>query len=174
MSSRSPQRTFPVLRSFVSTTFKGLPGDCKPGDHILVDDGKVAVRVVSVEGPEVRTVVEVPGPVSDHKGVNLPGVAVSVPALSEKDREDLDWGLRFGCDIVALSFVRDAKDIEDVHEIMDRVGVRRPVIAKIEKPQAVENLEAIVRAFDGIMVARGDLGVEVPSRAGADRSEAGH
>ena len=152
----------PGTKELVSTTFKGLPGDCKPGDHILVDDGKVAVRVVSVEGPEVRTVVEVPGPVSDHKGVNLPGVAVSVPALSEKDREDLDWGLRFGCDIVALSFVRDAKDIEDVHEIMDRVGVRRPVIAKIEKPQAVENLEAIVRAFDGIMVARGDLGVEVP------------
>ncbi|MGO1594347.1 MAG: pyruvate kinase, partial [Ancrocorticia sp.] len=152
----------PGTKELVSTTFKGLPGDCKPGDHILIDDGKVAVRVTSVEGPEVHTVVEVPGPVSDHKGVNLPGVAVSVPALSEKDREDLEWGLRFGCDIVALSFVRDAKDIDDVHEIMDKVGVRKPVIAKIEKPQAVENLEAIVRAFDGIMVARGDLGVEVP------------
>lgn len=152
----------PGTKELVSTTFKGLPGDCKPGDHILIDDGKVAIRVESVEGPEVRTVVEIPGMVSDHKGVNLPGVAVSVPALSEKDREDLDWALRFGCDIVALSFVRSAKDIQDVHEIMDRVGVRRPVIAKIEKPQAVEHLDGIIRAFDGIMVARGDLGVEVP------------
>ena len=152
----------PGTKELVSTTFKGLPGDCHPGDRILIDDGKVAIRVVSVEGPEVRTVVEVPGPVSDHKGVNLPGVAVSVPALSDKDREDLEWGLRFGCDIVALSFVRSAKDIEDVHEIMDRVGIRRPVIAKVEKPQAVANLEGIIRAFDGIMVARGDLGVEVP------------
>ncbi|MFT0848532.1 pyruvate kinase [Actinomycetaceae bacterium L2_0104] len=152
----------PGTKELVSTTFKGLPGDCHPGDRILIDDGKVAIRVVAVEGPEVRTVVEVPGPVSDHKGVNLPGVAVSVPALSDKDREDLEWGLRFGCDIVALSFVRSAKDIEDVHEIMDRVGIRRPVIAKVEKPQAVANLEGIIRAFDGIMVARGDLGVEVP------------
>ena len=152
----------PGTKELVSTTFKGLPGDCNVGDRILIDDGKVAIRVEAVEGPEVRTVVEVPGMVSDHKGVNLPGVAVSVPALSEKDREDLDWALRFGCDIVALSFVRNAKDIEDVHAIMDRVGVRRPVIAKIEKPQAVENLDGIIRAFDGIMVARGDLGVEVP------------
>ena len=152
----------PGTKELVSTTFKGLPGDCHPGDRILIDDGKVAIRVEAVEGPEVRTVVEVPGMVSDHKGFNLPGVAVSVPALSEKDREDLDWALRFGCDIVALSFVRNARDIEDVHAIMDRVGVRRPVIAKIEKPQAVENLDGIIRAFDGIMVARGDLGVEVP------------
>ena len=152
----------PGTKDLVSTTFKGLPGDCNPGDRLLIDDGKVAIRVLSVEGSEVHTVVEVPGMVSDHKGVNLPGVAVSVPALSEKDREDLEWGLRFGCDIVALSFVRNANDIEDVHEIMDRVGVRRPVIAKIEKPQAVDNLDGIIRAFDGIMVARGDLGVEVP------------
>lgn len=149
-------------KELVSTTFKGLPGDCSPGDRILIDDGKVAIRVVSVEGPEVRTVVEVPGQLSDHKGVNLPGVAVSVPALSEKDRADLERGLRFGCDIIALSFVRSPKDIEDVHEIMDRVGVHRPVIAKIEKPQAVANLEGIIKVFDGIMVARGDLGVEVP------------
>ncbi len=152
----------PGTKELVSTTFKGLPGDCHPGDRILIDDGKVAIRVVSVDGPEVRTVVEVPGPVSDHKGVNLPGVAVSVPALSDKDREDLEWALRFGCDIVALSFVRSPNDIQDVHAIMDRVGVRRPVIAKIEKPQAVENLDGIIRVFDGIMVARGDLGVEVP------------
>ena len=99
---------------------------------------------------------------SNNKGINLPGVAVSVPALSEKDKEDLRWGLRAGADFIALSFVRNAKDIDDVHAIMDEEGIRRPVIAKIEKPQAVDNLEEIVNAFDGIMVARGDLGVEMP------------
>lgn len=152
----------PGTKELVSTTYKGLPGDCKPGDRILIDDGKVAVRVLDVTDTTVRTEVIVPGPVSNNKGVNLPGVAVSVPALSEKDREDLEWGLKFGTDFIALSFVRTPADVDDVHEIMDRVGVRRPVIAKIEKPQAVENLEDIVRAFDGIMVARGDLGVELP------------
>lgn len=152
----------PGTKELVSTTYAGLPGDCRPGDRILIDDGKVAVRVLEVTETTVKTEVIVPGPVSNNKGVNLPGVAVSVPALSEKDCEDLEWGLKVGADLVALSFVRDAKDIEDVHAIMDRVGIRRPVIAKIEKPQAVDNLEEIVRAFDGIMVARGDLGVELP------------
>ena len=152
----------PGTKELVSTTYEGLPGDCKPGDRILIDDGKVAVRVLDVTDTTVRTEVIVPGPVSNNKGVNLPGVAVSVPALSEKDREDLEWGLKFGTDFIALSFVRTPADVDDVHEIMDQVGVRRPVIAKIEKPQAVENLEDIVRAFDGIMVARGDLGVELP------------
>ncbi|ADH92624.1 pyruvate kinase [Arcanobacterium haemolyticum] len=146
----------------VSTTFKGLPGDCSEGDLILIDDGKVQVRVLSVEGNDVRTQVLVGGTVSNNKGVNLPGVAVSVPALSEKDKEDLEWGLEYGADLIALSFVRSPKDIDDVHEVMDRVGRRIPVIAKIEKPQAVNVLEDIVRAFDGLMVARGDLGVELP------------
>lgn len=146
----------------VGTTFKGLPGDCSPGDLLLIDDGNVGVRVIEVTDTDVVTRVEVPGPVSDHKGLNLPGVAVSVPALSEKDKEDLRWGLRIGCDFIALSFVRSATDIEDVHRIMDEEGVRRPVIAKIEKPQAVDAIEEIVEAFDGIMVARGDLGVEMP------------
>lgn len=149
-------------KELVGTTFKGLPGDCHPGDRILIDDGKVAVRVTEVDGPRVHTIVEVPGPVSDHKGINLPGVAVSVPALSEKDRDDLEWGLNVGADWIALSFVRSGKDIDDVHEVMDRVGIHRPVVAKIEKPQAVDHLEEIIRRFDGIMVARGDLGVEVP------------
>jgi pyruvate kinase len=100
--------------------------------------------------------------VSNNKGLNLPGVAVSVPAMSEKDADDLRWGLRAGADFIALSFVRNAADIKDVHAIMDEVGIRIPVIAKIEKPQAVANLQEIVDAFDGIMVARGDLGVEMP------------
>ena len=146
----------------VSTTFKGLPGDCKPGDRLLIDDGKVSVEVIEVKGNDVITKCVEPGAVSNNKGINLPGVAVSVPALSDKDKEDLRWGLRAGVDFIALSFVRDAKDIKDVHVIMDEVGIRLPVIAKIEKPQAVQNLEEIVDAFDGIMVARGDLGVELP------------
>jgi pyruvate kinase len=146
----------------VGTTYKGLPGDCKPGDRILIDDGKVTVEVVEVKGNDVVTKVIEPGAVSNNKGINLPGVAVSVPALSEKDKEDLRWGLAAGADFIALSFVRNAADIKDVHAIMDEVGIRRPVIAKIEKPQAVENLQEIVDAFDGIMVARGDLGVELP------------
>jgi pyruvate kinase len=146
----------------VGTTYKGLPGDCKPGDRILIDDGKVTVEVTAVKGNDVVTKVLEPGAVSNNKGINLPGVAVSVPALSEKDKEDLRWGLNAGADFIALSFVRSAEDIVDVHKIMDEVGIRVPVIAKIEKPQAVANLQQIVNAFDGIMVARGDLGVELP------------
>jgi pyruvate kinase len=146
----------------VGTTYKGLPGDCKPGDRILIDDGKVTVEVTSVTKTDVVTKVIEPGAVSNNKGINLPGVAVSVPALSEKDIEDLRWGLKAGADFIALSFVRSADDIKDVHRIMDEEGIRVPVIAKIEKPQAVVNLKGIVAAFDGIMVARGDLGVELP------------
>ena len=146
----------------VGTTYKGLPGDCKVGDYILIDDGKVTVQVTKVSANEVVTTVIQPGMVSNNKGLNLPGVAVSVPALSEKDKADLRWGLKAGADFIALSFVRSAADLKDVHAIMDEVGIRIPVIAKIEKPQAVENLQEIVDAFDGIMVARGDLGVELP------------
>ena len=146
----------------VGTTYKGLPGDCKPGDRILIDDGKVTVEVLEVKGNDVITKCIQPGAVSNNKGINLPGVAVSVPAMSKKDEDDLRWGLRAGADFIALSFVRNAADVKDVHAIMDEVGIRIPVIAKIEKPQAVENLGEIVAAFDGIMVARGDLGVELP------------
>ncbi len=146
----------------VGTTYKGLTGDCKAGDRILIDDGKVTVQVTSIDGNDVITRVIEPGTVSNNKGINLPGVAVSVPALSEKDIDDLRWGLKAGADFIALSFVRSAEDIKDVHRIMDEEGIRIPVIAKIEKPQAVENLVGIVDAFDGIMVARGDLGVELP------------
>jgi pyruvate kinase len=146
----------------VGTTYKGLPGDCRPGDKIMIDDGKVTVEVIEVKKNDVITKVIQPGMVSNNKGLNLPGVAVSVPAMSEKDIADLRWGLKAGADFIALSFVRSAADIKDVHKIMDEEGKRIPVIAKIEKPQAVENLQEIVDAFDGIMVARGDLGVELP------------
>ena len=148
-----------------STTFKGLPNDVRAGDFLLIDDGKVRVRVVSVDGQVVTTEVIVAGPVSNNKGINLPGVAVNVPALSEKDEADLRWGLKLGADLIALSFVRNAADIERVHEIMAEEGRKVPVVAKIEKPQAVDALEEIIEAFDAIMVARGDLGVELPLEA---------
>ncbi|NEM90185.1 pyruvate kinase [Galbitalea soli] len=147
------------------TTFKGLPQDVSPGDFLLIDDGKVKVKVLGTDGTVVTTEVVVAGPVSNNKGINLPGVAVNVPALSEKDEADLRWGLRLGADLIALSFVRNADDITRVHEIMAEEGRKVPVIAKIEKPQAVDNLEAIIDAFDSIMVARGDLGVELPLEA---------
>ncbi|ORV00779.1 pyruvate kinase [Mycolicibacterium fallax] len=146
----------------VSTTYKHLADDAQAGDRLLVDDGKVALVVEAIEGPDVVCTVTEGGPVSNNKGLSLPGVNVSVPALSEKDIEDLEFALRLGVDLVALSFVRSPADIELVHEVMDRVGRRVPVIAKLEKPEAIDNLEAIVLAFDAIMVARGDLGVELP------------
>jgi len=145
-----------------STTYAGLPGDVRPGDMILVDDGRISLEAVKVSAGEVVTRVVEGGPVSNNKGINLPGVAVSVPALSEKDIEDLRWALHLRADMIALSFVRNAADAELVRSIMDEEGVRIPVIAKIEKPQAVQNLDEIIDAFDGIMVARGDLGVELP------------
>jgi pyruvate kinase len=146
----------------VGTTYDGLPGDVEPGDRLLIDDGKVALECVRVDGPRVVTKVLEGGRVSNHKGINLPGVAVSVPALSEKDKEDLRWALHLRADLIALSFVRTAEDVTDVRAIMDEEGVRLPVLAKIEKPQAVDHLAEVVNAFDGIMVARGDLGVELP------------
>ncbi|MBQ0886629.1 pyruvate kinase [Streptomyces sp. RM72] len=149
-------------RHTCGTTYAGLAEDVTPGERVLVDDGKVCLEVTGVDGPRVRTRVIEGGMVSDHKGLNLPGVAVSVPALSKKDEDDLRWALRSGFDVVALSFVRSGRDVLDVHRIMDEEGRRLPVIAKVEKPQAVENIEDIVAAFDGIMVARGDLGVEMP------------
>ena len=146
----------------VSTTYKGLANDAKPGDRLLVDDGKVALVCKEVDGNDVICEVTEGGPVSNNKGVSLPGMDISVPALSEKDIEDLRFALRLGVDFIALSFVRSPADVDLVHEVMDEEGRRLPVIAKLEKPEAVDALESIVLAFDAIMVARGDLGVEVP------------
>ncbi|KIA59677.1 MULTISPECIES: pyruvate kinase [Nocardia] len=146
----------------VSTTYKELAKDAKPGDRLLVDDGKVGLTVIEVVGNDVVCRVTEGGPVSNNKGVSLPGMDVSVPALSEKDIEDLEFALKLGVDFIALSFVRSPSDVELVHDVMDRVGRRVPVIGKLEKPEAIDNLEAIVLAFDAVMVARGDLGVELP------------
>jgi pyruvate kinase len=146
----------------VSTTYKKLAEDAAVGDRILVDDGKVGLVIDGIEGDDVICTVVEGGPVSNNKGISLPGMNVSAPALSDKDVEDLTFALELGVDLVALSFVRSPSDVELVHEVMDRVGRRVPVIAKLEKPEAVDNLEAIVLAFDAVMVARGDLGVELP------------
>ncbi len=146
----------------VSTTYKRLSEDATPGDRVLVDDGNVGLTVETIDGNDVICKVTEGGAVSNNKGMSLPGMNVSAPALSEKDIEDLEFAMRLGVDLVALSFVRSPADIELVHEVMDRVGRRVPVIAKLEKPEAIDNLEAIVLAFDAIMVARGDLGVELP------------
>lgn len=155
-------RDVPGDGEICGTTYKGLPGDVSVGDPILIDDGKIRLRVADVSDTDVVTEVLTGGRVSDHKGINLPGVAVSVPALSEKDKADLRFALRLGVDFIALSFVRNAADAEDVRVIMREEGVMLPIIAKIEKPQAIENLDEVVAAFDAFMVARGDLGVECP------------
>jgi pyruvate kinase len=155
-------RDVPGDATCASTTYDGLPGDVSPGDQVLIDDGRVRLKVVEVDGPDVHTEVVVGGTVSNHKGINLPGVPVSVPAMSEKDVADLRWALHLTVDYVALSFVRSAKDVEDVRQVMREEGVLLPVIAKIEKPQAIDNLDEVIDAFDAFMVARGDLGVECP------------
>ena len=144
------------------TTYAALAQDVTPGANVLIDDGRVRLRVLDTDGTRVRCNVVEGGRVSDHKGINLPGVRVSAPSMSNKDRDDLRFALSLRVDLIALSFVRDVSDLVEVHAVMDEVGARLPVIAKIEKPEAVDRLGPIVRAFDGLMVARGDLGVEIP------------
>jgi pyruvate kinase len=146
----------------VGTTYAGLAGDVHAGDRVLVDDGRVVLEVLAVADGRVRTRVVVGGVVSDHKGLNLPGVKVSVPALTAKDQADLRWALGLRADMIALSFVQGPEDAAPARRIMDEAGVRLPLIAKIEKPQAIEALAEVIEAFDGVMVARGDLGVELP------------
>ena len=146
----------------VSVSYPGLAGDVQPGTRLLVDDGRVVLKVTGVEGVRVRTRVVTGGMVSDRKGLNLPGVRVSVPALTSKDADDLRWALGLRADMIALSFVQGPEDAEHPRKIMDEMGVRLPLIAKVERPQAVAALGEVVATFDGIMVARGDLGVEYP------------
>jgi pyruvate kinase len=145
----------------VSHTYLEMPQDVKPGDMILLDDGKLELRVKKIEGIEVFTEVIYGGILKSKKGINLPNTDISIPALTEKDREDLIFGLENEVEWVALSFVRTAQEIIELKEIIAKSGKRTKVIAKIEKPEALSNIDAIIEATDAIMVARGDLGVEI-------------
>jgi pyruvate kinase len=145
----------------ISTTYEALPRDVKPGDRVLLDDGNLELRVVRSAGPRVECEVVDGGPLRSNKGINLPGVALSTPALTEKDRRDLAFGVEHDVDFIALSFVRQAQDLEQARELVRSLGAHTAIVAKIEKPQALDNLEEILAATDGVMVARGDLGVEL-------------
>jgi pyruvate kinase len=145
----------------VSTTYPHLAEDARPGDRLLIDDGLIELRVLASDGVRVRAEVVEGGLLGENKGINLPGVALRAEALSEKDRDDLAFGLSHGVDLVAVSFVRTAADVATCRAEMERAGRVVPIIAKIEKPEAIEQLDAIIAAADGVMVARGDLGVEI-------------
>jgi pyruvate kinase len=145
----------------VSTTFRPLPREVHRGDRILLSDGLIALRVVQVRGSDVICEVANGGTLGEHKGINLPGVKLRVPALTPKDRADLAFALKHGANYIAVSFVRRPEDILLAKSLIQRSGKNTPVIAKLEKPEAIENLDAILRAADGVMVARGDLGVEM-------------
>jgi pyruvate kinase len=146
----------------ISTTFKGLPHEVRPGSRILLSDGRIELRVLDVKSEDIECQIVNGGTLAEHQGINLPGAALSIPALTEKDRKDLEFGLEHGVDMVALSFVRSAADVRSVKEIIAAQRQDVPVIAKLEKPQALDHLEEILEVADGVMVARGDLGVEMP------------
>jgi pyruvate kinase len=150
------------IPALISTTFPGLAREVAPGARILLSDGLIELRVIRVRGQDVECEVVNGGQLGEHKGINLPGIALSIPALTDKDRVDLKFGLKHGVDMVAVSFVRSALDVLSVKKILADHGSDLPVIAKLEKPQALERLEEILEATDGVMVARGDLGVEMP------------
>jgi pyruvate kinase len=159
-------RDVPGTPTRISTTFPDLAREVTAGARILLSDGLIELRVRSVRGKDVLCDVINGGLLGEHKGINLPGVALTIPALTEKDRKDLEFGLHHGVDAVALSFVRSAADVRMVKQIIAAHRTRQdgdvPVIAKLEKPQAIDHLEEILEAADGVMVARGDLGVELP------------
>ncbi len=163
-------RDVPGTAEIVSTTYKNLPNDVKIGDSILLDDGLLELRVLASDGTDVLCEIVHGGLLKEHKGINLPGVAVSAPSLTEKDRDDLTFGLQQGVDYVALSFVRKPEDVQDAKRfIREHLGdqtnkknpITVPLIAKLEKPEAIAQLDAILEVVDGVMVARGDLGVEM-------------
>jgi pyruvate kinase len=155
-------RDIPGTSELISTTFEGLAQEIRPGSRILLSDGLIEMRVVGIHGEDVECEVVNGGQLGENKGINLPGAALSIPALTEKDRKDLEFGLKHGVDLVALSFVRSAADVTLVNDIIAGHGKGVPVIAKLEKPQAIEQLEEILQVAHGIMIARGDLGVEMP------------
>ena len=155
-------RDVPGDASAASLTYRDLPNDVAAGDRLLLADGSIELRAEEVTGEDIRTTVVVGGPLSSHKGINLPDRSIKAPILSEKDRADLAYGLERGVDYVALSFVRSADDVKEARTIIDESGSQAGLIAKIEKHEAVENVDSIIELVDGVMIARGDLGVEIP------------
>jgi pyruvate kinase len=145
----------------VSTTFRALPESVHKGDRILLNDGEVALRVISTHGQDVVTQVENGGDIGEHKGINLPGVKLNIPSMTTKDRKDLVSAMAIGADYLAISFVRTATDVRAAKQAIARTGKDTPVISKLEKPEAIDNLDEILAISDGVMVARGDLGVEM-------------
>jgi pyruvate kinase len=154
-------RNIPGTEEGVSTTFRALPESVRKGDRILLSDGDIALRVISAHGQDVVTQVENPGDLGEHKGINLPGIKLDIPSMTAKDRKDLQSALILGADYLALSFVRTAADVRAAKNAIARAGKDTPVIAKLEKPEAIDNLDEILEVADGVMVARGDLGVEM-------------
>jgi pyruvate kinase len=154
-------RNIPGTEEGVSTTFRALPGSVHKGDRILLSDGDIALRVMSTHGQDVVTQVENGGELGEHKGINLPGIKLDIPSMTAKDRKDLQSALAIGADYLALSFVRTAADVRAAKLAIARAGKDTPVIAKLEKPEAIDNLDEILAIADGVMVARGDLGVEM-------------
>lgn len=148
--------------ALISTDFAGLAREVEPGASVLLSDGRIELKVIAVRGDDVECEVRNGGVLAEHQGINLPGAAVAIPALTEKDKVDLQFGLKEGVDVVALSFVRSADDIRRAKSLMSEFGRSVPIVAKLEKPQAIECLEEILEVADGVMIARGDLGVEMP------------
>jgi pyruvate kinase len=155
-------RDIPGTAALISTTFQGMAREVRPGARVLLSDGLIELRVLGVHGEGVECEVVNGGLLGEHQGINLPGIALSIPAMTTKDRNDLKFGLEHGVDMVALSFVRSAADVLQVKRLIHAHGSDVPVIAKLEKPQALEHLDEILEVSDGVMVARGDLGVEMP------------
>jgi pyruvate kinase len=159
---RITTREVPGTAALISTSFLALPREVQPGSLILLSDGKLSLKVRSIKGDEIECDVINGGLLAEHQGINLPGAVLSVPSLTEKDYKDLCFGLEHGVDVVAVSFVRSAADVAEVKRVIAQHKSVTPVIAKLEKPQAIDNLEEILEVADGVMVARGDLGVEMP------------
>jgi pyruvate kinase len=157
----TPRRVAGVA-DLISTDFAGLAREVEPGARVLLSDGRIELKVRSIHGGDIECEVVNGGTLGQHQGINLPGAAMAIPALTEKDKDDLEFGLKRGVDAVALSFVRSADDIGMAQSLMREFGRSVPIIAKLEKPQAIEHLEEILEAANGVMIARGDLGVEMP------------
>src|ERR1700742_4611933 len=155
-------REIPGTATVISTTFPTLAENLEPGARILLSDGLIELTVLEVPGEDVVCEVINGGMLGEHKGINLPGIPVRVPSLTDKDEKDLEFAVKSGVDAIAVSFVRTAEDIRLVRHRVASMGAKPWIIAKLEKPQAIQHLDSILEAADGVMVARGDLGVEMP------------